>query len=95
MARKRKTRDCWRFYVNYGTGWEFENIEYTRADMVENRRAYRENCAWPVLIKRGRERIEPDESAAAAAANVANEKTAERIGRELSAASYPPREFGR
>lgn len=59
MTRIRKTRDCWRFYLNYGLGWEHEITEYTRAEMVENRKAYRENCPqYPLRIVKGRERIE-------------------------------------
>jgi hypothetical protein len=57
--RVRKTRDCWRFYLNYGQGWEHETTEYTRAAMRENRKAYRENAPqYPLKIKFGRERIE-------------------------------------
>lgn len=59
LARKRKTVDCWRFYVNYGHGWEHECTELTRAEMQANRKAYRENCPYPLRIKFGRERIEP------------------------------------
>lgn len=57
---KRKTRDCWRFYVNYGfgNGWEHEITEYTWAEMKENRKAYRENCPYPLRVVFGRERIE-------------------------------------
>jgi len=55
--RKRKTRDCWRIYVNYGSGWEHECTEYSLNDMKENRRAYSENCTYPIRIVRGRERI--------------------------------------
>lgn len=57
MAYKRKTRDCWRFYVNYGQGWEHEITEYTWEGMRVNRRAYRENCQYPLRVKFGRERI--------------------------------------
>lgn len=55
----RKTVDVWRFYVNYGKGWEYETTEETRAAMVENRRLYRENCPYPLRIRKVRERIEP------------------------------------
>lgn len=54
---KRKTIDVWRIYVNYGQGWEHECTEMTREAMKENRRAYRENCAWPVKVVRGREKV--------------------------------------
>ena len=59
MKRERKTRDVWRFYLNYGQGWEHEITEFTLAGMRENRKAYRENCPeYPLRIRRGRERIE-------------------------------------
>lgn len=54
----RKTVNCWRFYLNYGQGWEHEITEYTRDAMKENRKAYRENCPYPLKIVFGRERIE-------------------------------------
>lgn len=56
--KARKTKDCWRFYLNYGQGWEHEITEYTLAEMRVNRKAYRENCAYPLRVKKGRERIE-------------------------------------
>jgi hypothetical protein len=56
--KKRKTRDCWRFFVDYGSGWEYETTGYTLQDMKRNRRAYQENCSYPLMIKRGRDRIE-------------------------------------
>ena len=52
--RTRTTIDCWRFFVDYGNGWEHEITEFTREDMQENRKAYAENCQFPVRIKRGR-----------------------------------------
>lgn len=60
MAYVRKTRNCWKFFINYGYGhgWEHEITEYTRAEMKENRKAYRENCNYPLRIKFGRELIE-------------------------------------
>jgi len=58
---KRVTRDCWRFYVNYGHGWEHEITEYTRAEMKVNRAAYRDNCSYPLRVRFGRERIENQE----------------------------------
>ena len=57
MAYVRKTVDCWRFYVNYGQGWEHEFTEYTRKEMKENAKAYRENCHYPLKIVFGREKI--------------------------------------
>ena len=60
MAYIRKTRNCWRFYVNYGFGggWEHEITEYTREAMKVNRKAYHENCKYPIKIVFGREKIE-------------------------------------
>ncbi len=58
MSYTRKTRTCWRFYLNYGQGWEHEITEYTREAMLENRKAYRQNCPqYPLRVVRGRERI--------------------------------------
>jgi hypothetical protein len=55
----RKTRDVWRFYLNYGQGWEHEITEETRAAMLANLKAYRENCPqYPLKIVKVRERIE-------------------------------------
>lgn len=55
----RKTRDCWRFYLNYGQGWEHEITEYTFAEMKANRKAYLENCPqYTLKIVKGREKIE-------------------------------------
>ena len=46
----------WKFYLNYGRGWEYEIFESTHHGMQENRRAYRENCPqYPLKIVRGRE----------------------------------------
>jgi hypothetical protein len=62
-AYTRKTGTCWRFYINYGfgDGWEHEITEHTLEAMRENRKAYRENCRYPLRIVRGRERIEQTE----------------------------------
>lgn len=59
MTYQRKTRDCWRFYLNYGQGWEHEITEYTRAEMKVNRAAYRENAPqYTLRVVFGREPIE-------------------------------------
>lgn len=57
MAYVRKTIDCYRFFIDYGQGWEHEITEYRRSDMRENKRAYLENSPYPLKIIRGRERI--------------------------------------
>ena len=54
MSYTRKTVDCWRFFVNYGQGWEEETIELDYQSMKENRRLYRENCSYPLRVRRGR-----------------------------------------
>lgn len=51
---KRKTVDAWEFFVNYGQGWESENMELTRAGMKENLEAYRKNCPYPLKIVKRR-----------------------------------------
>jgi hypothetical protein len=58
MTYIRKTQDVWQFWVNYGQGWEHEHTETTREGMKVNRKAYRENCLYPLWIKRRREHIE-------------------------------------
>lgn len=54
MGYNRKTIDAWEFFVNYGHGWESEIIELSRAAMLENRKAYRENCPYPLKIVKRR-----------------------------------------
>lgn len=54
MAYARKTVDCWRFYGNYGHGWELECIEFTRGTMLENKRAYEQNSPGALKIVKGR-----------------------------------------
>ena len=44
----------WKFYINYGQGWEYEIFEPTRKGMLENKKAYQENCKYPVKISYGR-----------------------------------------
>ena len=55
MQRINKYIYGWKFYLNYGQGWEYEIFETTRQGMLENQKAYRENCAYPLRITRGRE----------------------------------------
>ncbi|OQB10388.1 MAG: hypothetical protein BWY21_00309 [Parcubacteria group bacterium ADurb.Bin216] len=45
----------WKFYVDYGQGWEYEHFEETFKGMKESRRAYIENCKYPLKISKGRE----------------------------------------
>ena len=59
MACKRKTRDVWRFYVNYGCGWEYELAEYSLSEIKKRKKEYRENCPqYPIKVVKGRERID-------------------------------------
>jgi hypothetical protein len=57
MAYVRKTVDCWRFLCNYGYGWEEENIEFTRGEMLENKKAYEENSPGALRIVKSRMKI--------------------------------------
>lgn len=50
----RKTIDCWIFYCDYGQGWEEETREYTRREMLINRKAYHENSRYPLKIVKKR-----------------------------------------
>lgn len=59
MKKVNKYLYGWKFYVDYGQGWEYENFELTRKEMIENRKAYAINCAYPFKISRGRE-LNPD-----------------------------------
>lgn len=46
---KRKTKDEYRLYVNYGEGWEYEIAEDTISMIISQARTYRENCPqYPV-----------------------------------------------
>ena len=38
MAYKRKTRDVWRFYVNYGCGWEHELDEDSLSEIKKRKK---------------------------------------------------------
>lgn len=49
----------WKLYVNYGQGWEYVGFYTSAKEMREDRKAYRENCGYPLKITRGKE-INPD-----------------------------------
>ena len=49
----------WKLYVDYGTGWEYENFEATYKEYRENKKAYAENHPYPQKWVRGRE-LNPD-----------------------------------
>jgi hypothetical protein len=44
MAYKRKTRDEWEMWSNYGYGWECELVEDSYAEACARIREYRENA---------------------------------------------------
>lgn len=50
---KRKTRDTWQFWIDYGHGCGFEHecTEETYAEMKENRRIYREELPKGARLK--------------------------------------------
>lgn len=44
MSYKRKTRDEWQLWTNYGYGWECEVAEETRSEIKQRYREYMENA---------------------------------------------------
>lgn len=56
MSRERKTIDCWEIHVCYDGTWENECVETNRFAMMINRRAYQENCQYPIKVVRKRYR---------------------------------------
>lgn len=56
MAYVRKTIDVWRFYVDYGQGWEHELDEFSLKEARNRVKEYRENCPqYPCKVVKGRE----------------------------------------
>lgn len=55
MSKVNKFLYGWKFYIDYGNGWEYEIFEATYEGMKANRKAYRENSPYPLKITRGRE----------------------------------------
>ena len=54
----RKTRDTYQLWVHYGQAWEHEITEFTRAEIKQRVKEYRENCPeYPVKVRMARERI--------------------------------------
>lgn len=64
MTRKRKTRDEYRLFVDYGQGWEHEVSEDTYREIRARWREYRENAPqYPVKYTGPhRVKIENDEA---------------------------------
>ena len=59
--RKRKTRDVWDFYVDYGGGWEYEYSENSLSDAKRLQKEYSDNYPqYPTRIVRRREKIKED-----------------------------------
>lgn len=55
---KRKTRDIYMLYVNYGYSWEEELSETSLHEIMERLKEYRENVPqYPVKAVKKRERI--------------------------------------
>ena len=55
MKKVNKFLYGWKFYVNYGYGWEYETFETDFKEMLVNKKAYRENCSYPLKVTRGKE----------------------------------------
>jgi hypothetical protein len=55
MKKVNKYLYGWKLYVNYGSGWEYEQFEATREGYKVNKKAYQENCSYPQKWTRGRE----------------------------------------
>lgn len=69
MAYKRKTRDVWRFMVDYGygDGFECECEEYTLSEARKRMKEYAENCPqFATKIVKGRVPIKEAENASSA-----------------------------
>ena len=55
---KRKTKDIYEIWTNYGYGWECETRATTYAEAKQDYKAYRENTNAQIKIKKRRERLE-------------------------------------
>lgn len=55
---KRKTKDIYELWTNYGYGWECETRATTYAEIKQDYKAYRENTSAQIKIKKRRERLE-------------------------------------
>lgn len=59
---KRKTRDEWQLWINYGQGFEHETSEETFTDVKNQSKCYAENCPqYARKIKFKRVKIESGE----------------------------------
>ena len=59
MPYTRKTVDTFQLHVNYGQGWEHEITEFSRREIRQRVKEYRENCPqYPVKVISRREKIE-------------------------------------
>lgn len=57
MSYKRKTKDIYQLWSNYGYGWEIELVEETRKEAMEQMKCYKENTNGIFKIKKAREKI--------------------------------------
>ena len=55
MKKVNKFLYGWKFFVDYGGGWEYEIFEETYQAMKVNKKAYLENCPYPLKVSIGRE----------------------------------------
>lgn len=55
MAYVRKTVDVWHIEGNCGYGWDIETTETSWKEAKEMAKCYRENCSYPIRIRKARE----------------------------------------
>lgn len=56
---KRKTRDAWQLWIDYGQGWEHELTEYSFTEYRSRVKEYRKNCPqFPIKCVFKREPLE-------------------------------------
>lgn len=60
MTYKRKTKDEWQLWSNYGYGWEHEISEDTWKEMRERLKEYRQNTNGNFRVKKVRVKIETE-----------------------------------
>ena len=54
----RTTQDVWELYVNYGQGWEYELGEYSRKEIRDRVKEYRQNLPrYATKVVKKREKI--------------------------------------
>lgn len=63
MTYKRKTRDIWELHGDYGQGYECLTAEYSRREILQRKKEYRENAPCPLKIVKKTERMNENEIA--------------------------------